>query len=181
MRYSNAVARWINLLALLAGIYSVYANAALIELDFQQGGFEGGGTLEAQVVAEDGNGDGRISSLDGEVETLTLQLVGNAIFRARPIYLSGAEIDFVYDLDGGPLGDSADEGLRAIIDDVGYLTGFGTLSSACGSEPLCAEYFGPTRSIFSSVPLLVVNEPIMGVLSLAMCLVLMGRRTIRPA
>lgn len=134
--------------ALSAGFAVSAAQAAIFE--FNQQGYEGGGSFYGFFEAEDLNGDGQIVSFDGEVTDIQATFDGFA-FGEQPIStnfdfdsLIGTEstaTGLVYSLDGGgTIGDDrtrAIEGLGLDNGNFAIQVGPGPTSVACDGETSC--------------------------------------------
>jgi hypothetical protein len=108
---------------------------------FSHSGFSEGAVLTGFFSGEDLDGDGKLSSLEGEVTDFAMHFSGNARVAAFSIGLD--ELDgLVYFLNGGPLGDedhpTRGEGIRARIGDLVYVIGPGPDETAqfCGANEI---------------------------------------------
>jgi hypothetical protein len=108
---------------------------------FSHGGFSEGAVLTGFFSGEDLDGDGKLSSLEGEVTDFAMHFSGNS--RVAAFSIGFDELDgLVYFLNGGPLGDEDDptrgEGIRARIGDLIYVIGPGPDETAlfCGATEL---------------------------------------------
>lgn len=105
---------------------------------FSQSGFFAGAMITGTFSGADDNGDSQLSLGDGEVTAFSLNFSGNHV---PPFTLSLAHLFyFLYDLDGGPLGDSSGlliEGVLAFSHSAGYLMGPG-VGEPCGIGEVCA-------------------------------------------
>ena len=95
---------------------------------FQQGGYSGGGSFSGNFAGADGNGDGWLSSFDGEVSAFQAAFAGDVL--VAPAAFGLADLyGLTYRLDGGLLGDDSDapgEGLLVSVGDVALLSGVGS-------------------------------------------------------
>lgn len=122
----NPLAKILRLTGLVLAVATTPAMAG--SWSFHQGAYSGGGSFGGHFAGADGNGDGWLSSFDGEVSAFQGDftgdtLVGNLHFGLGDLY------GLTYRLDGGPLGDDADapgEGLMVGIgEDIALLSGMG--------------------------------------------------------
>jgi hypothetical protein len=105
---------------------------------FQQGGFEEGAEATGFFEGTDLNGNGQLSTFDGEVTGFGMSWSGNSLVPAFSLDFLTL-FGLVYDLDGGPLGD----GLTMDIEGVGasdlrffYVAGPGPIFE-CGDAGRC--------------------------------------------
>jgi len=125
--------------------WSAALGAQSLKYDFSQSGFSEGATVSGFFIAEDRDGNGRVSSLEDEVSDFQMSFSGNSLvpaFNMRRDDLQG----LVYVLDGGPLGDDDDaergEGIRARSGANLYVIGPGPDEFAgilCGQGVSCSE------------------------------------------
>lgn len=125
-----AVGAWaLMLVCALGGLLAADASHAQSErFEFTHGGFSEGAVLTGFFVGADLDGDGRLSSLEGELTDFAMQFSGNSLIPAFSIGLDALD-GLVYFLNGGPLGDddhpTRGEGIRARIGDLTYVIGPG--------------------------------------------------------
>lgn len=106
---------------------------------FSQGGWFEGATVTGTFSGIDANFDGQLDSFDDEVSDFTMSFSGNSRMIAFSFDFSNL-FGVVYDLDGGPLGDSCGlncEGIGGANDFIVYLAGPGPLD-VCGEGFECA-------------------------------------------
>jgi hypothetical protein len=103
--------------------------------DFSQAGFFGGAAITGWFSGADLNADGQLNSSFGELTGFHVEFSGNSKFKAFSINGVGPGL-VIYDLDGGPFGDSLGEmifaGAKWGIYDAGFTTGPCDGSHACG-------------------------------------------------
>lgn len=122
----NPLAKILRLTSLALAVAATPAMAG--SWSFQQGGYSGGGSFSGQFAGADGNGDGWLSSFDGEVSAFQGVFTGDALVATAHFGL-GDLFGLTYRLDGGPLGDDIDapgEGLLISVGDVALLSGVGS-------------------------------------------------------
>lgn len=103
-----------NFIAVLVVLgISMYAtiSLAVTKYNFSQSGFVDGAVLTGMFVAEDLDGDGVLTDLDGIITAFSVEFSGNSIV---PAFILDSADDFSkfevsYDLDDGPLGGTASE------------------------------------------------------------------------
>lgn len=109
---------------LVAGV----SHAQSERFEFSHGGFSEGAVLTGFFAGADLDGNGRLSSLEGELTDFAMQFSGNSFVPAFSIGLEALD-GLVYFLNGGPLGDddhpTRGEGIRARIGDLVYVIGPG--------------------------------------------------------
>ena len=112
------------------------------DFTFVQDGFTAGASVTGSFSGTDTNGNGQLSSFDGEITAFAMTFSGNALV---PVFsLTFADLfGLVYDLNGGPLGDGLDldiEGIGAEDAAAQYAAGPGPgpLFEVCGIGANCA-------------------------------------------
>jgi hypothetical protein len=125
------------------------ANAAVISYSFSQGGFSEGASVTGAFDADDLNGNGQISTFDGEVSGFSISFSGNSIITAFTLGFADL-FGLVYDLDGD-IGDGIVLDIEGIGADDGsffYIAGPGPFD-LCGIAVDCAEVGDAFDSDFS--------------------------------
>ncbi len=126
------------LAALLGLLLAAPAAAAPMSFVFSQTGFTGGGTVTGSFTADDTDMDGQLTLFSAdEILAFSMSFSGGG---GVPAFTLGLDdlIGFVYDNDGGPLGDDASEGI-----DVSDLSTFAWLvGAAVTTEPSCGSVVG---------------------------------------
>ena len=147
----------------VALIAPLSAQAAPIGYNFSQGGFEEGADVTGMFFGEDLNGNGQLSSANGEITDFMMSFSGNSLVQAFSLGFD-ALFGLVYDLDGGPLGDGISLDIEGIGADDGlftYLAGPGP-GAICGVGDICAAVFSDDGASFSRELVMVsrkVPEP----------------------
>ena len=133
------------------------------DFEFRLAGFTLGGEMHGTFSGQDLDGNGVLSSLEGELSGFSLHFSGNSAVPAFHIGLEGLD-GLVYVLDGGPLGDDDDplndrgEGIRARIGDVVFVIGPGPDETAlrCAAGEVACFFVGEQR-LDGSVELMQVS------------------------
>lgn len=122
----NPLAKILRLTSLALAVAATPALAG--SWSFQQGAYSGGGSFSGSFAGTDGNGDGWLSSFDGELSAFHAVFTGDALVATAHFGL-GDLYGLTYRLDGGPLGDDSDvpgEGIMVGIgEDIALLSGQG--------------------------------------------------------
>lgn len=159
--------------AALAGAF-LASTAQAREFTFSQDGFAEGATVTGTFRAFDMDGDGQISSFDGEVNGFTMSFSGNSIVPAFSADFAGL-FGLVYDLGSGGLGDGlaldveGALGFDATFSYV-YATGQGpTLADGGLVQDLTNLNFSDTLSVaqVTEVPVVPDAGSTLGLLALA--------------
>ncbi len=93
-------------------VYATAASSALVKYNFSQNGFDEAAILTGMFEADDLDGDGILTDLDGIITTFSVEFSGNSIV---PAFILDSTDDFSkfevqYELDGDPFGGiSSDE------------------------------------------------------------------------
>ncbi|MBL8362766.1 MAG: hypothetical protein JNN18_19930 [Rubrivivax sp.] len=115
---------------------------------YSVGGWLGGGVVTGSFAGTDTDADGQLSWFDGEVTAFTMAYSGGSI--VAPVALGFGDLfGFVYDLDGGPLGDGLAldvEGIGATGGGVFFAIGPGPVG-LCGTGAVCGSIDGPAAAI----------------------------------
>lgn len=119
---------------------------------YSVGGWAGGGTVTGTFAGLDGDGNGQLSTFDGEITGFTMAYDGGAIVGAFGLGFANL-FGLVYDLDGGPLGD----GLVLDIEGIGATTG--TYSFLLGPGPVAPCGTGLTCAVLTGPDAVTVAEP----------------------
>jgi len=127
------------LVGVLCGLlFAGVSHAQSERFAFTQGGFSEGAVLTGFFAGADLDGNGKLSSLEGELTDFAMHFSGNSLVPAFSIGLDGLD-GLVYFLNGGPLGDedhpTRGEGIRARMGDLTYVIGPGPDETAL----LCAS------------------------------------------
>ena len=140
------------------------AIADSVTFSFSQAGFGEGAFVSGVFTGQDSNGNGQLSTSDGEIIEFDLAFSGNSLVSAFTLGVSDLNA-LAYDLDGGPLGD----GLVLAIEDIAagngayvYVAGPGPFAQ-CGIGLSCALIQGE-RLIFSSELIEVTAVPLPAVI-----------------
>lgn len=136
------------------------AMADSVTFSFSQAGFGEGAFVSGTFTGQDIDGNGQLSSSDGEIIGFDMAFSGNSLVSAFTLDVSDLN-GLVYDLDGGPLGDGLDlaiEGIAAGNGAYDYVAGPGPFAQ-CGIGIPCALIQGE-RLIFSSELIQVTAVPL---------------------
>lgn len=157
--------KWLFGIGLIA--VAAVAHAQPTIFDFFQPGFSEGAVVSGFFVAEDLDGDGRISTLGEVTEVSDFQLSFSGNSRVPAFSLGPDDLEgLVYVLDGGPLGDDSDpvdefrEGIRARAGNLLYVIGPGPDQFAgivCGEGVDCSSV-SSGESVDFSAELMRVTE-----------------------
>jgi hypothetical protein len=148
-----------NFIAVLVALgMSIYATTSLAvtKYNFSQSGFDDGAILTGMFEAEDLDGDGVLTELDGIITVFSVEFSGNSLVPAFILDSTDdfSKFDVVYDLDDESLdGATSDESLFAFGSD---------FSVFVGSDPLgeCENGFcGVVNTTFGE-PVTVSLEPV---------------------
>lgn len=107
---------------------------------FAQEGFSEDAVVIGSFFGIDLDMNGQLSSGNGEIWAFAMMFSGHSHMPPFTLGLDGY-LNFVYDVDGGPLGDG-DEIIVALKDNAGYIVGPG-----CGIGVDCAVVFVPEPGI----------------------------------
>lgn len=139
------------------------ATAAPISFDFTQSGFSGGGIVTGSFLAEDLDGNGQISSFDGEVVDFSMSFAGDT--GVADFSLSFADLfGLVYDIGSGLIGDGTSldiEGIGAEGAIFSYVVGPGPLA-LCDGSTICGivtQSLGSVDLTSETILGAVVNDP----------------------
>ena len=173
-------------LLLLCTFFVSQAFAQSQSFNFRQSGFAEGATVSGTFTGEDLDGNGQLSSFDGEITDFQMSFSGNSVVAA--FSLGFAELfGLVYDLDGGPLGDGqtlAVEGVGAAGMTFSYQAGPGPVAE-CGVGVDCALVSDGTNTDASQELILVVGQaqsvpiPAWSYLLMIMLIAAVGIRSLR--
>jgi hypothetical protein len=110
--------------------------------DFSEGGFSAGAKVTGSFAGTDLDGNGQLSSFEGEVTAFDMAFSGNAEVFAFTRGLPDL-FGLVYDLNGGPLGDGTTGDVEGIgvFTLPGYIVGPGPLGNVCDGTNVCGEVF----------------------------------------
>lgn len=170
----NPLAKTLRLTSLALAVAVAATPALAGSWSFQQGAYSGGGSFSGSFAGADGNGDGWLSSFDGEVTTFQATFTGDALVATvhfGPVDLYG----LTYRLDGGPLGDDSDapgEGLLVSVGDVALLSGVAT-SGLPGAYVV--DLVGQSSTVLP-ITVTAVPEPSSALLLAGGVAMLLGRR-----
>jgi hypothetical protein len=121
-----------NLMKLIGGLVlliSVVAASAQETWYFYQSGWTKGGVASGSFTGTDANGDGQLSSFDGEVANLSISMTGNRIVPDGYTWDQSNLWGIVYDINGEPfLGDGQTgeiEGFSVHDSSYNYFSGYG--------------------------------------------------------
>lgn len=117
------------------------------------GGWTGGGTVSGIFTGADSDASGQLSSFSGEVTGFTMSYTGGSI--VGPLGFTFADLfGLVYDLNGGPLGDS----FALNVEGIGATGAAGSFTYGPGPVALC-NGTAVCGIIDSAVPPVGVPEP----------------------
>lgn len=140
----------------------VHGQPASQTYTFCQEGFSEGAFISGSFTGADSNSDGQLA--DDEVTDLAFTFSGNST--VGPLSFTFADLDgFIYDLDGGPLGDGTTggvEGITAYGAAGVYAAGPGPFS-ICGAGIDCAAVSDGSNSDTRSQQLISINSGSCGV------------------
>jgi hypothetical protein len=109
--------KFITVLVVLGISMYTTASLATTKYNFSQSGFDEGAILTGMFEAEDLDGDGVLTDLDGMITAFSVEFSGNSIV---PAFTLGSADDFskfevMYDLDDGSLGGTASEEMLLVL------------------------------------------------------------------
>ncbi len=136
-------------------------------LNFTQSGWTGGGTVELTVTVDDLDSNGQIMGFGGSSELLSysVSFTGNGLVGGFSNSTLGELMGFVYDLDGGILGDGTTGAVEGfgIVSPVTYATGPGPFALCDGVQDCGQISFNgvtlTTTQALTPGELAVVPEP----------------------
>ena len=152
-------------ICLLLGASSSHAvPSGPLGFNFSQGGYTGGATVTGMFYGSDLDGNGQLSSFNGEVSGFMMNFSGNGLVSAFSLGVSDL-FGLVYDLNGGPLGD----GFTLAVEGIGATDGIFAYNAGPGPTPNGGEVFGPTGGADFTTSLVSVtpkSAPEPGILAL---------------
>ncbi len=142
---------------------SAQAASVPVSFNFTQSDFAGGAMVTGMFTGEDLNMDGQLSTFDPGSELISFMITFSGV-SSFPIITLGISnvVNFVYDLNGGSLGDGLGgdvEGIEVLVPSfLLYEAGAGPLDTCPGG--ICGEILTPLGSTTTTELVTVTPKPI---------------------
>ncbi len=150
----------LSIISLLLGL-SLPLHAAPVSVTLYQEGYIEGAYVTVSFTGDDVIGDNNGQLSLGELSAFTMRFTGNSLVASFSLSLADLG-GFIYDLDGGPLGDGIVLGIEGIAAGDGtfnYVAGPGPMA-VCGIGIDCAFVAGALNQDFSQRLLVDTHPPV---------------------